>query len=80
MNFQSKRKMSPDNVFFFNCSCKNNGQDMVLVLSGAYFDLFCLVIRSLQVDILIKSFYWCGTEPFYFYQGLLLLLYLDPWD
>ena len=75
--------MSPDNVLFFfllNCSCENNGQDMVLVLSGAYFDLFCLVIRSLQVDILIKSFYWCGTEPFYFYQGLFLLLYFDPWD
>ena len=61
--------MSPDNVFFFfNYVCENNGLDMVLVLSGAaaYFDLFCLVIRSLQVDILIK--------------GLFLLLHFDPWD
>ena len=44
MTLNPKRQMGPDNVFFFfNYVCENNGQDMVLVLSGAYFDLFCLV-------------------------------------
>ena len=40
--------------FFFNYVCENNGQDMVLVLNETYFDLFGVIIRSMQVDILIK--------------------------
>ena len=75
-----KRQMSPDNVFFFNYVCENNEQDMVLVLSEAYFDLsflFGVIIRSLQVDSLIKSFYW-WNEPFQPYQGLSFIVVFRP--
>ena len=61
--------MGPDNVFFFfNYVCENNGKDMGLSTKRSILRsfLFDVIIRSLQVDILIK--------------GLFLLLYFDPWD
>ena len=42
---RDEQQMSPDNAFFFSPVCENNGQDMVLVINEAHFDLFCLVYK-----------------------------------